>query len=285
LSTIRSIEIASWASFVSHIDELSKGLREAPWFRGQCQDWPLRPHLLRHLRRGAIRDPESALRIEEKALNEFTRAAHFYLPSARIDQLNAAHRADTERVSWWTIMRHHRAPTRLLDWTLSPYVAAYFAAESPVDDDKRPPGVVWVLDFGALRAYMDGTYAAKDGDTRIYDRLITSPEAPDDLLPLFHQMPTERMLAQQGCFTVCRNVLGDHGEIIERTVPAALTRLLIPEDVKIDFRQRLRQVNLTAHSLFGDLDGLGRHTEETVTMLVDRLAPSFRSSLDIADPG
>jgi hypothetical protein len=30
-------------------------------------------------------------------------------------------------------------------------------------------------------------------------------------------------------------------------------------------------MNLTAHTLFGDLDGLGRHTDEAVAILVDQV--------------
>ncbi len=43
-----------------------------------------------------------------------------------------------------SLMRHYGAPTRLLDWTYSPFVAAYFALERwhPIN---RPVVVVWCL--------------------------------------------------------------------------------------------------------------------------------------------
>jgi hypothetical protein len=277
---VREFEVTSWQKFERRVDDLSEGLSEPPWFRGQPEDWPLRPRLLRHLRRRGLTDPKTALDIEDLATSEFKRAAHLYLPTARLLQLSEAAKSAPPEVrpfglvAWWTIMRHHGAPTRLLDWSRSPFVAAYFASESPLVEERQPAGIVWMLDYGTLRHVMDERYAPSDGATRMTDDLMVAPDAPNDILPLFHTMPTERMLVQQGCFSVCRNVLGDHGEIIQQVAAPALTRLIIPDTVKSEFRRRLRQINLTAHSMFGDLDGLGRHTDENVARLVDRYAKS-----------
>src|SRR5262245_12694240 len=41
---------------------------------------------------------------------------------------------------WLALMQHHGAPTRLIDFTWSPYVAAFFALERTVGD-----GVVWAM--------------------------------------------------------------------------------------------------------------------------------------------
>jgi len=63
-----------------------------------------------------------SLTLETAALNEFQTAAHLHLPATlQLEQL--------DRVTVWAYMQHYGAPTRLLDWTESLYVAAYFAAE------------------------------------------------------------------------------------------------------------------------------------------------------------
>ena len=54
------------------------------------------------------------------------------------------------------LAQHHRVPTRLLDFSYSPYVAAYFAAcVEPADEKERnqkkhEPMVIWAINYSAL---------------------------------------------------------------------------------------------------------------------------------------
>lgn len=52
-----------------------------------------------------------------------------------------------------------RGPTRLLDWSRSPYVAAYFAVDQNPDDD----GVILVIDRGCVNDHFTRTREAAGG--------------------------------------------------------------------------------------------------------------------------
>lgn len=47
------------------------------------------------------------------------------------------------------IAQHHGLPTRVLDWTYSPYVAAYFATRGRQDVD----GVIWAVDYAKVHEH------------------------------------------------------------------------------------------------------------------------------------
>jgi hypothetical protein len=71
---------------------------------------------------------------EIKILRIFKRKAHLLLSRTP---------AETETLEWLAIMQHHGAPTRLLDFMWSPYVAAFFALERATEDS-----AIWAISPG-----------------------------------------------------------------------------------------------------------------------------------------
>jgi hypothetical protein len=100
-------------SSVSELFELLQSFNEAKWaFRGQGTDRVLAASIERVAIKPGI--------AEDYVMREFRRRAHQYLTDLPRD----------DDLEWLALMQHHGAPTRLLDWTRSPHIAAFFAAQS-----------------------------------------------------------------------------------------------------------------------------------------------------------
>jgi FRG domain-containing protein len=255
-------EVRSWSDFIDQVDllDLAGPSQTVFLFRGQSDArWSLEHSLRRNLR--DLNHQESVLEIERCALRRFQEQAHLFL-----DPSSLAGPGDL--VDWWALMQHHHAPTRLLDWTRSPYVAAYFAVEHNWDNH----GALWLVHIGSLKKAMNHLQGHSEPTKPHEDRVryYCGPNLPDEIDTIELSRQSARMVVQQGLFTVCRNVLGNHGEIIEEALRGSddgrLKRLIIPARLKYEFLKKLSQMNITASSLFPGIDGLGHSMGEFIRM-------------------
>lgn len=115
--TVSERKVSSWNELHDDLEKLAN----AGWaFRGQENaTWPLESSLTRYLKKFGV--PSTGWLAREKdSLHKFKRKAHLLLPRTP---------EEGETLEWLALMQHHGAPTRLLDFTWSPYVAAFFALE------------------------------------------------------------------------------------------------------------------------------------------------------------
>ena len=128
------ISVTSWREFTDALEEVLDAYKghipPVYVFRGQPDaSWLLEPSLLRELR--SVGDPGAARKIEELLETEFSAQASLF-PETQVVWLALLAAGRTEL---WAYMQHHGCPTRLLDWTASAYVAAYFAISQFPDRD------------------------------------------------------------------------------------------------------------------------------------------------------
>ena len=263
-------KISSFDGFVAEIRALlprSHAKHENHfWYRGHSNRiWDLTPSFYRITGQFDLR-PEQVIDLEKAARNEFRSKAHLYVDSSLLSKVKTD-------PCWWALMQHHGAPTRLLDWSTSPYVAAYFAAQQ---DGAGNPGVVWCFCSGHLRESFESNYeplpdftktAEEDDGVRKLHDMLEDPDAELAVAPLlFPFVSSERIAKQQGAFTMCLKILRNHNCISKQIGPENIRRFVIPHELKPEFLSQLRMMNITASSLFPGVDGLGRSIAELAAL-------------------
>jgi hypothetical protein len=134
-----SVTIENNAQLLAYDKELP-AVSDPEWwlFRGEPRAYPkLQTSLERALvDRGTLLT--EAADVERKLLKEFKRRAHHYMHPLP---------GEGDLMGWLALMQHYGAPTRLLDWTYSFYIATFFALSEATSNppDKRSPCVVWAL--------------------------------------------------------------------------------------------------------------------------------------------
>lgn len=256
------------------IQQLAADL-EARWpnstrcvFRGQSNaHWTLQPSLARELTGSAL-NWYQVTRLEREMMSRFWREAHRELDPA-VTSSRKGH-----SLSWWPLMRHYGAPTRLLDWSLSPYVALYFAVEQRWDED----GALWWFRASAAENLMVRRFgiAYKDCERALFesgdDQVFVESEPPPMLFTYELNMTIQRMGNQQSMFTICRDPQADHADVLEELASYGdgprLGKLIVPNALKPELLRELQLMNVTGKAMFPGLDGLGRTLTELTRLSV-----------------
>ena len=233
------IRLQSWEEFLALA-------AESPYhnwaFRGQRDaSLSLYSAVSRYLRTFNI-DPQSWRAQEDRILRIFKRKAIHFLD----------HVPDPEDdFEWLALMQDHGAPTRLLDFTWSPYVAAFFALHNATTD-----AIIWACNPFEMER-VKKLDVSRPGDFRKH---ILSESKPFVWLGEPYAM-NRRLIAQSGTFLV-PTVLDRSIEDILAEYPnprGTLIKFILPVDSIRDKGMReLYKMNITQASLFPDLDGLAR---------------------------
>ena len=162
--------------------------------------------------------------------------------------------------------QHHGVPTRLLDWTYSPLVAAHFATAVATATEDR---VVWRLDWRAVHRCFGFPELALF--TRDLDATLNEGRGTLTPWTLFEEWPKQRefacmveppsldarIVAQSAVFTFMSETTCSFDAFLERHGLAdSLTRFIIPAADVPRMRDQLDLVGMDERRLFPDLDGV-----------------------------
>jgi len=227
---IRAIQYGRWTEFKRDLfAELFEAERFRPdryLFRGSGDvNWGLASSFDRRFA-GVPLDRRMAL--WDQLIEEFRRGcAEQGVPGGLLD----------EDRKLWALGQHHGLPTRLLDWTTSPYVAAFFAFRDHLL--RQSPGfdqvAVWVL-------HLQNPVWSRDRGVEI----VTAP-AFDNV----------RLRNQGGKFTLCRGPFATLEDYVDRfATDLALTKCVLPAADAEHALSDLDAMGINSYNLFPDLSGL-----------------------------
>lgn len=230
---------------IRSVGEMLKALKEQAkpkqitWFRGHSRkEWILLPSLARIAKN---------LKAENALMKRFMQNAMPYIDTPFSNEWE-----------WMFLMQHHRAPTRLLDWSESPLAALYFAVQDKMH--LKSPGAVWCLDPVGLNQAANMKFdfefeIPSFGRDKVLDSYLPSlvRENPSELSPVAIVGPrnTARMAAQLGAFTINHrlhkpiNAIGDGLHAWRWVIPARAKKPILKE---------LAYLGYSALTLFPDLD-------------------------------
>lgn len=267
----REIRVQSWTELMEQLyaDSWNVALkrhRPRHAFRGQCRvEGLLIPSLMRM--------GSHYIAIENLLLNDFIQ----YAPS-NLWTANSVW-------NWLAVAQHHGLPTRLLDWTYSPYVALHFATSDMGTDQRVTDGVVWCIDYGETNRHLPERLAMK---LEQYRKSVFSVALLDDVVPtleefdglqeasfvIFLEPPSldDRIVNQVALFSIMSSPRKEG----EQTVPSLnavleemeqrqgeesaslYKKIIIPAELKWEIRDKMDQANITERVLFPGLDGLSK---------------------------
>jgi hypothetical protein len=253
-------------------------------FRGQANNsWSMKTSLERAGDQFRC-PPEQIWDKEQTIFNNFKARAHQYIQSPP---------GKEEYVEWLALMQHYGCPTRLLDFTLSPYVASFFAMESAEAD-----ACIWAinkihLDRATNERLKDFNFTAGGRtDAERVEEIVRFSEgfirSPRDIRLVVGVTPgrlNDRISIQKGTFlmpldikdcfenNLCGTFRFPFGSLtsqfatridkishmgVELIEKAEVIKINLPRAIHCDALIDLYKMNIDAASLFPGLEGFAR---------------------------
>lgn len=245
--------IKSWRELLDRYEEFKEGR----WcFRGdRCRTLQFKTSLERAAVDRWGRNWSELPDIEAGLLRRFRREAHLYLSSEP---------EEGDRIGWLSLMRHHGAPTRLLDWSFSFFVAVHFAVERAEMDR---PASLFAMNLGRIRERVDHfghvqPFLVRDPNAKRPDTVAAiidhSPRHPL-IFPLNPWRMNRRLILQQSVFLVPGDITKSFMDNLRAVADPEELLVEIPlSNDRIFLQEATRELLAMKYELCHSLPGTGR---------------------------
>lgn len=232
-------EITDLNDLAAAVTEATQKSKKKIWWRGEAKvNEKLLPKLYR---------PEHSEHIEINLSSNFMNLAKTLYPECP---------GRGERDAWLFLMQHYGLATRLLDWTESALVAAFFT----VIEHSEETGVLWALNPFSLNKNQIDEYMISGPFTEFAQEIIApafsrQAESPDLIIAINAQQFDVRMMMQQSAFTIhgTKNPLNDLPDSEK-----FLMQFRIPAKAKPSLKSTFQMLGVTESHLFPDLEHLAK---------------------------
>ena len=271
MATSKSVE--SWKEAKETFEQFS-----GDWiFRGHLDaEWELETSLYRwmgDIKRSSVgRDFMELEDIEKLMLEGFKKGVHHYLSSS-------LHLPKTT-LEWLSLMQHYGAPTRLLDFTRSPYVASFFAFE---EIKKVENCAVWAVNESWCKKESIENFNNKYKDKEEFKPLEISVDLSEEIkfnevilkgeklpcmvFPVCPKHLHKRLINQQGLFLCPGDLYVTFNKHLENLLANAVSnikKIIMPIKCREDAIKDLELMNINSATLFSGLDGYVRSLRNIV---------------------
>ena len=205
--------------------------------------------------------------IEDLVVRSFKKGIKAYLPDQNIN---------ISKFEALTLMQHYGAPTRLVDFTRSPYIAAYFAYEQPSESEYV---TIWAVEDGWIINQNMTIYASTADLLKIASVNLPDFKSNDDvdkliksnikgIVPIVPPNMDIRMLAQQSLFlmpttlndsfvSLFKEYFKNH-EKPTRKYKSPVTRIDVAAKERLNVLIDLELMNLNSRTLYPGLEGFAK---------------------------
>lgn len=155
---------------------------------------------------------------------------------------------------WLALAQHHGLPTRLLDWSRNPLVAAYFAVEREITPNEIRSKKI--SGNSAIYVYNSPSALTRGNLSKPNKRYKKGPWLVDKAVKFVPIHLDSRIIAQSGVSTIHPNPANPNPFPMN-----VISKIVIPHELRQQWKKDLNGLGINCASLFPDLDNLTKHIE------------------------